>query len=791
MYELDNDSIEEEPEINKPYARGTTLYIDENKELIYSSLRKILNEISEKLDVVSAVQPNPVMNQSEQIYNQLIHLEFIPLEYSGTSYHQPFRISRNTTLLNIFEKGLELWNHEEFSEKYRLYLRGYEKEFNYNDQVNEFFKVNKNSGAKPHFVLAPKGFKIVDEDEESEVETKNEVMLKYKDEGLQQLLFGFCGLKKYTERYYSKLREEESKAGKINSIKPNNFSILKLVQNLVFCSIFALFFIFSFLSIFYLKNPYKAYVEAENIKSLFAPEESERTSFKSKEEQKESIKKNLMVFSYTTLRNKGTNYQMVNMARLSFYQAMLGVCKNYYLEIFKDQVCYDQDKETEEEEEFLYNEYFINTKFAEDKTICDGQSTLAQYFVSALESPNTNFIGDCDNLKTFFLDVFSFFYSDKYNMGSTSIEGAYHTYGSKNRIDALVSLNYVNEGIIDKILYIIDEAKLFETRVQKAFSIDLTVKHIESKIHYYVQILYEYSSVSGRLYPIVKVIPFYPNLKSAKGGKMIYIMDIFRLIFIIILFLITIKKVYDIFVDGDKDTWISEIFSLSIVLDIVIFIIFVILFSLKVNNLYKDESGLRKMSEGSFLKMAAFEYYPIAEKYEEVEKYESVIIILLLVRLLPYVSILIDRTNSYNGYFRLSFYRIFFNYCLLVSLFVFFACFANVLWSDEDENYKLFSVSYLSVFIHSIGHFYHSYSGKVYEVVFFFMFYVTVVFFEVFSLCSLFIESYRINSLRDGNSYSMRIKSILIKKTYHEKLMQEKKMQNETKDITGLELIKH
>ena len=80
--------------------------------------------------------------------------------------------------------------------------------------------------------------------------------------------------------------------------------------------------------------------------------------------------------------------------------------------------------------------------------------------------------------------------------------------------------------------------------------------------------------------------------------------------------------------------------------------------------------------------------------------------------------------------------------------------------SHPNPTYEEYASAFFSTIMFSIGHFqkgiFDPRNGN-YQVVFTFLFFIIVIYFQLYSYFGIYLEAYRINSLKHGNSYEIRM----------------------------------
>jgi hypothetical protein len=328
----------------------------------------------------------------------------------------------------------------------------------------------------------------------------------------------------------------------------------------------------------------------------------------------------------------------------------------------------------------------------------------------------------------------------------------------------------------------------------KAIIIDFTLYNYNSNLYYYIYFLIELNQNSGTLPIKYEIKPFHSNLKKMENGKGIKIIDIFRLIFAIILFLNTLLGIYFNHFkdksntelikekkDNRKETLLDTILSLRTLIDIFLFIFMIISFSIKNNNLYQNLSknedtaqSKDNLTDYKFLKN--IEYYKISHSFELSIIYDSILLILCFLRILIFFSNF-ELIRPIYMYIRNSFYRAIPFLFIYIILILIFALYGYFLYGLEYDSYSKYSKSFLSCLQLSIYHFKNIHNPNsifiMFESVFIFLFSVLIIFFIGNSFFGMYLDTYRINSLKYNNMYN--IKKMLLEKNIFKKISNEDK----------------
>ena len=780
---------------------------------------EIYNKLKDQLDGILRNLSQPKSSQQENakiVVNppcfQCISITFLDAQttYTGTTnqktndlinrYQQSFRITQDTTVEKLKQCALELWDKLDTKPEHYQLLYIDDKSFPRFDDSNDIFKVNdlflrKKSQIKiPQLLLVHES--LIDK-------TNNSLFINYfldddkgkmipinkktESETFNAFIRHFSGVVQYINKKYTYLKNQDIMESKNWNDKKESYYLreskcqdfLKLLRNSSFIW-FILLFIFSLLNLIAYNNVYKHFIGVQTIQKIFVFEEEDTAK----------------TFLYSKLSqfclNESTYFKPINKIRFTFYLNSEKECNKNFQNVEPTIKC-NKSEYKEEISSFPFDtnsiEKVLEKCFNENSENCvsnedEDQESLENW---VLTNSSSNL-----NITNYTKDIIKILSSSESTLNKIHFEGYYGTYHGKsindnsNAIDMLFNLSHVSEGFLTKFLDVLNNSELllFNPDTTKAISISMTLYDLISKTYYYIGMLFELDSKTN---PIdTKIIPFYLNIKNdIPKGKMIYILDIFRLILVIILLGLTIYNLYFKLSEQNKKTknslnclhFIDKAFNLAVILDILIFIFVILAFDRKRRYLYQDDSFFGKLTELEHI--TEREYYPIAHSYELSLIYESIVFILLFLRVIPFFSFY-SRIKMILHYLRLALVKISVYFLIYIILIIFFAIYAHVLIGTQKQDYSNYSSSLLFVLLLSLSHYdlvIFETSDQNYMVVFMFLFYIIVVFFIMSSFFGIIIESYRLSALKFGNNYSMRFSKKNVK--LHQKVNDKKVNKNE------------
>ena len=784
---------------------------------------EIYNKLKDQLDGILRNLSQPKSSQQENakiVVNppcfQCISITFLDAQttYTGTTnqktndlinrYQQSFRITQDTTVEKLKQCALELWDKLDTKPEHYQLLYIDDKSFPRFDDSNDIFKVNdlflrKKSQIKiPQLLLVHES--LIDK-------TNNSLFINYfldddkgkmipinkktESETFNAFIRHFSGVVQYINKKYTYLKNQDIMESKNWNDKKESYYLreskcqdfLKLLRNSSFIW-FILLFIFSLLNLIAYNNVYKHFIGVQTIQKIFVFEEEDTAK----------------TFLYSKLSqfclNESTYFKPINKLRFTFYLNSEKKCNKNFKNVEPTTKCYKSEYK-EEISSFPFDtnsiEVELENYFNENSENCVSNEDKDQESLEncVLTNSSSNL-----NITNYTRDIIKTLSSSESTLNKNHFEGYYGTYHGKsindnsNTIDMLFSLSHVSEGFLKNLFDKLNDSEphLFNQDTTKAISTSMTLYDSISETYYYIGMLFELDSKTN---PIdMKIIPFYPNIKNdLPKGKMIYILDIFRLILVIILLGLTIYNLYFKLSEQNKKTknslnclhFIGKAFNLSVILDILLFIFVILAFDRKRRYLYQDDPFFGDLTSDleEFIHLPEREYYPIAHSYELSLIYESIVFILLFLRVIPFFSFY-SRIKMILHYLRLALVKISVYFLIYIILIIFFAIYAHVLIGTQKQDYSNYSSSLLLVLLLSLSHYdlvKFETSDQNYMVVFMFLFYIIVVFFVMSSFFGIIIESYRLSALKFGNNYSMRFSKKNVK--LHQKVSDKKVNKNE------------
>lgn len=770
---------------------SSQIEIDDDTTLIYKALKERLEEITASLDVPHVLLPgNHSSNKDYQILFQCICVIYIDdsmiidqLSSEGKNIkYQTFRIKPDTTVDDVINASLFLFDRFSDRNLFSLFLYEEKKPLNKDERINNILLSNKNTVKFAQFVLKTKSsvFSYEDFDDNDTNEKDANVIVKkfrMRDDKFTNFISCFAGMRNYINYKYHKILDKEFEdKSKFNEIKTKtNFSIMNIVIKGLTYLIFFLFFVFSLLAITQHKNPFMMYYNFLTLRKTFflnfIADHNTLSQIGDEDSVIDAIESIIDCFSYDN--NSGNNFKMINMMRFTFYKSNEKTCESN-LQNFSTvkPLCYDKpytEVVSAHHSNAEYYSYFTDGKYKTDSEIC---SNVDEYFVLKADTKDENYISTCEDLNEYLTDVFKSFQTDNYIVDNLNLVGDFGVYkgqqsediNTHNSVDIFLNVNTMTTKTTMNILKILQKNSMFNINTQKAVTISFAVYSFISRCYIYIGILIE-NNETGAQFKTFKFIPFYMNMKDTEHGTMIYVMDIFRLLFSIALFVIAIKTAYDKITEKINKKVVSLLMeilnillSLELILDILIFAMYLVVFVNKSKYLYNDVKQNEVISTNNYYRLNAKEYYPIANAYEMISIYEGIITILILLRLISYLK-MYNRIKTVIEFITLSLRKSLMYFIIFIILILFFSIYVNILLGNHNESFAFYSSSFLLTLSLSISHISKGIfnASENYIVVLIFLFFVIIIFFTINAFTGVYIECYRLTTLKKGNIYDSRI----------------------------------
>jgi hypothetical protein len=261
------------------------------------------------------------------------------------------------------------------------------------------------------------------------------------------------------------------------------------------------------------------------------------------------------------------------------------------------------------------------------------------------------------------------------------------------------------------------------------------------------------------------------NVYDTDSGSMIKLFDILRLIFSLIMLILTFNN----FVQAKNKLhetqkhmveYLKIFLSPKMIINIAIMILYLSVFVIKVLYLSSNPSDLIKTSnEDDFLAAKKFDFFMINYHFENCIILETVIIFLLFFRFI-FFFFDIARTQIFFIYIFKSFANVYVFLIILIMIILSKSIFANNIWGENFDEYRDIAGSILNTLLFSIGHYrrniMESDFNKTWTLIFTILFFFIIIYFFMSTFVGIYLEAYRLNSLKNGYGYDFRMIKLLL-----------------------------
>jgi hypothetical protein len=274
-----------------------------------------------------------------------------------------------------------------------------------------------------------------------------------------------------------------------------------------------------------------------------------------------------------------------------------------------------------------------------------------------------------------------------------------------------------------------------------------------------------YDRPSNSLFPgNLEIYPFLINVWDNMNGEQILISDIIRIFLILLVFIYAFQE----FLAAKQDLHETErdiinivllVFQPKLMCTFLLVIFYSLVFGYKISYLTLDLESLFSLNTTQkFLRLNKKEYYWQMIMFQRVLLIECFMIITILGRTI-FVILEFKRIRTIFDYVRNSFRSIMTYFIIVILFLICFSIFAQNLWGENYRNYTYFDNSMVSLLLFSVGNFKSDIfrnSNYFWNTVFIFLFFFIFIYFMLQSFVGIFVEDYRINSLKIGYTYDKR-----------------------------------
>jgi hypothetical protein len=209
----------------------------------------------------------------------------------------------------------------------------------------------------------------------------------------------------------------------------------------------------------------------------------------------------------------------------------------------------------------------------------------------------------------------------------------------------------------------------------------------------------------------------------------------------------------------------EKLINTRVILSFLIFIFLLVILLMRITTLSQDLNILTNFQKveyeqlgKTFSLMNNRDCADIVQSFEINVMLECILIIFLIAYVIEFFNILY-RYKIFVNYVANCFRQIFFYYLIVLLILFSFSLFANNLWGQFREKYSDIYLSITSTLLFSIGHLDFSALNdfKEWSMFYLCLFFFIFIYFIMTSFVGIFIEAYRLNSLKYGNMNDNRI----------------------------------
>jgi hypothetical protein len=286
--------------------------------------------------------------------------------------------------------------------------------------------------------------------------------------------------------------------------------------------------------------------------------------------------------------------------------------------------------------------------------------------------------------------------------------------------------------------------------------------HAQSGFYYYITILYEITPNNLVLVPIVTVDFFKTNIYEGDDGQVVKALDATRtsigclqLIFLLLDIFLDKKEIYS---KNQNANIFTVIFRAKIISEFITTILFFVCYGLKRSLLTDQEMTYWQVNntEG-WVQKNITEFYWTAFSYFVDNVLESVVFFFTFWRFCT-IFYTMNRVKSFAFLLYYSFTKIYSYLIIMIGIVISFSIVSNNLFGSYGNNYSDFASCFSNVLMISIGHF--SLPDKRVEAywvsVYILLVLIIIVFFFLSTYAGMFLESFRIVSLRKGYAFDKK-----------------------------------
>ncbi len=263
---------------------------------------------------------------------------------------------------------------------------------------------------------------------------------------------------------------------------------------------------------------------------------------------------------------------------------------------------------------------------------------------------------------------------------------------------------------------------------------------------------------------------FLPNIYDINNGSTMRALDILRLISVLVIMFtgsVYFQREYEKvkkLPEDERSSLLELIFETNFFSDIYTLTLYLACFAIKITKLSVNlEQSIYfqniKIENEPFYIENNFEFFNFVSIFESQIILECLLVFGCLFKIMN-AFVLFKRVKVFSSYLINAFARVFSYFLLVFFLIISFSFFSNNLWGSYSEQYRDVIGSLTATLLLSIGHFnkeaFTSYA-TVWNDIYIFLFFMIFIYFITSSYVGIYIESFRLNSLKLGDGYDYRL----------------------------------
>jgi hypothetical protein len=750
---------------------------DQELDLIYNQLDYLLKEINHNQNDVPGIYHKK--QKGEETLNLFCRAVLVILidadqviDGKNKILLQTFRLDLSTTFLNLKKAILNFWDLDNRENEFTLRFIDRDGDTmiikNFQEEIDLFLKGMSNMKLARFLFISskaktdPNELKGIGEtDLNLKNQKKNTITL---DSTLEKLFSKFMGLTNYLNNkfvFIKKKEEEGSEEENPNLKKKSGF--LTSLYFIVYFSLILIFFIFTIFSLS-MKNPNEQlYFMRSSINDKFQFEMDSQPQYIGKEGFIKDILTRLQD-SFILSKKSTSSYDVVGRHYFSFYRV-----KQFSCTFLTNSICYYPNYSTITAD-LNNNDYFLNRQYIgllKDKTKNLSVKDLKGTFIvpeswDFIINDGTLLVKDLDSLGQYYTGIFA-------NFGNPDGSFDYNFRGILNNyfgsgMQFKMTLEMVSYPVLSTALLIVQSASpsILDNGL-RAFICTFHMRY-PPRQYFRITITYEFPSEGGALSPTLSVEHFQPNIYLGDEGAYLQLLDLLRLIMSTILFFFTMKSIKELKNKNFKfkRNIIVQILHSPYIL-IELFIIFSYWASFGIKSLSLNEQTwaflMIDTTSQAWMENADHDFSSMIYWFNIDNSLELAMMFLSTLLIINFIFKM-DKIRTFAFFLKTALSRVIFFFVIVFIIMLGFAvCFNNVFGDYYKEN-KTFLGSFSYTMLISVGHLSNTFPdffrmGWVYII--FLLFFVLVIYFFLNIFIGVYLESFRLCSLRKGYSYDNKL----------------------------------